>query len=116
MPYMTYAIKIFLTVLIILGASEAAKRLPAAGALINALPLMSVIVMCMLYYDTRDGAKVAEYARAVPPLVIPSIAFFYVFAFLVEYGLGFVMAMGLATLVMLSGYGLYMYFFARTGM
>jgi len=113
---MNYLIKIILTVLIILGASEAAKRIPAAGALIVSLPLTSMIAMCMLYYDTNDAGKVAEFARAIPPILIPSIAFFYVFAFLVEYGLGFVMAMGLATLVMLSGYGLYMYFFARTGM
>ncbi len=79
------------------------------------LPLMSVIVMCMLYYDTRDAGKVAEYARAVPPLIIP-FAFFYAFVFLVEYKAGFVMAMVLATAIMLSGYGLYLYFFARNGM
>jgi len=113
---MNYALKIVITVLIVIGASEAAKRFPAAGALINAMPLMSLIVMSMLYYDTGDAGKVAAYARAVPPLVIPSIAFFYLFAFLVDYQLGFVMAMAIALLVMLSGYGIYFFFAARTGL
>ena len=62
---MTYAIKILLTVLIVIGASEAAKRFPAAGALINALPLMSLIVMCLLYYDTGDTGKVAALRQQV---------------------------------------------------
>ena len=112
---MGYAAKIFLTVLIVLGATEAAKRWSTAGAFINALPIMSVIVMSLLYIDTKDSAKVAEYARAVPPLIIPSVLFFYVFAFLVDYKLGFVMAMTLAIAIMLAAYSAYFYFFVRTG-
>jgi hypothetical protein len=112
---MSYLWKICLIVVVVLGATETAKRFPAAGALINAMPLMSLIVMSLLYWDTGDAKKVAAYALAVPPLVIPSLAFFYLFAFLIDRELGFAMAITLALVVMLAGYGAYFFFIARNG-
>jgi len=110
---MVYAIKILIASLIAVAASEAGKRLPSLGALIVALPLTSMLAMGFLYYDTRSPEKLTEFARAVPPLVVPSIAFFYAFAFLIDSHLGFVMAMLLSTAIMLSLYGLYVYFFVH---
>jgi hypothetical protein len=112
---MIYAVKILLTALMVVAASETAKRVPAVGAAIISLPLASMIAMGFLYFDTRDVAKVAEFARSIPPMLIPSVIFFYAFSFLVESQAGFVMAMVLATAIMLLGYGLYLYLFVRNG-
>lgn len=106
---MSYAIKILLTALLVVGSSEAGKRFPALGAAIISLPLASMIAMSFLYYDTQDAPKVAEFARAIPPIMVPSVLFFYAFSFLVEYNAGFVMAMLLATVMMLAGYGAFLY-------
>lgn len=104
---MIYFTKIVIAVLLMLAASEAGKRVPVLGAAIVSLPLASMIVMSFMYYDTRNALKVAEFARAVPPIMIPSVLFFYAYAFLVESQVGFVMAMLLATAIMLAGYGIF---------
>ena len=113
---MAYLIKLLLSALLMVTASEVGKRVPTMGAAIVSLPLASMIVMSFMYYDTHNTAKIAEFARAVPPIMMPSILFFYGFSFLVEYNVGFVMAMVLATAIMLAGYGVFMYFFARNGL
>ena len=105
---MSYVIKILITALLVVSAAEIAKRFPMLGAAIISLPLASMIAMSFLYYDGRDTAKVAEFARSIPPLMLPSVVFFYAFSFLVEYNTGFVMAMLLATAIMLAGYGAFM--------
>jgi len=105
---MSYIIKTILAALLIVVSSEAAKRSPSMGALIISLPLTSMIAMCFLYYDLRDTGKIAEFARSVPPVLLPSVVFFYGFSFLVESHMGFVMAMVLATGLMLGGYGVFL--------
>lgn len=113
---LSYLIKIFITVAVVIAASEIAKRFSAFGAMIIALPITSMIAMCFLYYDTKDATKVAEFSREIPPVVIPSIIFFYAFSFLVDGGFSFAIAMALAVLLMLSVYGMYLFFVARIGL
>lgn len=105
---MSYIIKTVLAALLIVVSSEAAKRSPLMGALIISLPITSIIAMCFLYYDGQDAGKIAEFARSIPPVLLPSVAFFYGFSFLIESHMGFVMAMVLATGLMLGGYGAFL--------
>lgn len=72
-------LKFAISVLILLGASEVAKRSALLGALILALPLVSMLSMVWLYLDTRDAAKVSEFARDIFYLVPPSLLFFLPF-------------------------------------
>lgn len=111
-----YIIKILITVAVVLASSEVAGRFPAFGAAIIALPVTSIIAMSFLYYDTQSPAKVAEFSRSIPPVVITSIIFFYSFSFLIDRGLSFVMSMLLAVFLMLSMYGLYLFFATRIGL
>lgn len=113
---MITTLKILIASLIAVAAAEMAKRSTVLGALIVALPLTSMVSMGFLYYDTKNAAKVAEYTRTIPPLVLPTLVFFYAFAFFVDKQLGFAMAMVLATAIMLVCYTLVGYFFARNGM
>ncbi len=100
---MLYLIKIFLTLTIILASSEAAKRSPSLGAFIVVLPLVSMVSMTWLYWDTRDAVKVSAYAREIFYLVPVSLLFFAPFLFeqrthwpyWLNFGLGF-LAMALA--------------------
>ncbi|MDX1975608.1 MAG: DUF3147 family protein [Rickettsiales bacterium] len=112
---MSYAVKIILTVFLVIASTETAKRFPAMGAAIITLPLTSMIAMCILYYDSQDAGKVAGFARSIPPVLLPSIIFFYAFSFLVEQNLSFVMAMLFATTLMLGGYAMCLFLLARIG-
>jgi hypothetical protein len=50
---------------IIMAASEAAKRSPAYGALIVSLPLISILAMIWLWRDTRQWADSGSFGRNV---------------------------------------------------
>lgn len=113
---MSYVIKILITVSVVIAASEIAKRSSALGAAIVALPITSMIAMCFLYYDSKDAAKVAEFSRSIPLAIIPSVAFFYCFSFLIDGGFSFAIAMLLSALLMLGIYALYLFFSTRIGM
>ena len=49
---------------VIAAASEVAKRNPSLGALIVALPLVSILTMLWLWRDTGDVVRIAGHARA----------------------------------------------------
>jgi len=76
-----YLFKLAISLSIILASAEAAKRSPTVGAFIVALPLVSILSMTWLYWDTRDAAKVGAYAREIFYLVPLSLGFFLPFLF-----------------------------------
>lgn len=71
--------KVALTLLVVIGAAELAKRSSWLGALVVALPLASILSMTWLYLDTRDSARVAEFARNILLMLPPSLLFFLPF-------------------------------------
>ena len=75
------ALKILISVAVLLVAAEAAKRSPFWGAVIVSLPLTSMLAMAWLYWDTRDAAQVSAFARDIFYLVPPSLLFFLPFLF-----------------------------------
>lgn len=75
------AVKILISVAILLAAAEVAKRSSFWGALIVALPLTSMLAMFWLYWDTRDATRVSAFARDIFLLVPPSLLFFLPFLF-----------------------------------
>jgi len=101
-------LKTILSAGVIALASEAAKRSVVLGALIVALPLTSMLAMVWLYADTRDMEKVARFALAIPAAVLPSLVFFFAFAWLAKYNYGFALTFAAATVCMLAGYGAYL--------
>lgn len=106
---MSYLIKIVISVAIIIGASEIAKRIPSIGALIISMPILSMLAVSFLYYDTRDLQKVAEFTQAIPLLIIPSLIFYYGVGYLAQHQFPFILAMVISTGLMLLAYGGFMY-------
>lgn len=74
-----FVFKLTVTVLVIVGASEVAKRSTWLGGLVVALPLVSLLSMTWLYVDTRDSTRVAAFARDILVMVPPSLLFFLPF-------------------------------------
>jgi hypothetical protein len=106
---MYFTIKVFLTALIVAGTSEIAQRSTVFAAVIVSLPLTSILAFIWLYYDTRDAGKVAALSSSIVWMVIPSLLFFLAFPLLVKAGLGFLLALLIACILMAGGYSVFLY-------
>ena len=89
---------------VIAAASEVAKRNPSLGALIVALPLVSILTMLWLWRDTGDVVRIAGHARATFWLVLPSLPMFLVLPWLLGRGVGFWLSLALSCLLTLALY------------
>ena len=95
-----FVVKIVVSALVIVAATEVAKRHPFWGAVIIALPLTSILAMSWLYVDTRDNALLTQFAKDVFVIVPVSLVFFLPFWLEQKTQFGFVanMLIGLGLL------------------
>lgn len=82
-------IKAGLSGIIIAIASEVARRLPALGALILSLPLVSILAFIWLWQDSGDNERVAALAQSTFWYVLPTLPMFLVMPALLRHGTGF---------------------------
>lgn len=99
---MYYFIKLLISAGLIVAISEIGKRTGFWGALLASLPLISLLSIGWIYYETRDIGKICAFSTSVFWLVIPSLAFFIALpASLQRYSFEVSMALSiLATLVL----------------
>lgn len=83
-------LKVLLTSVLVISASEAAKRNVVIGAILASLPLTSLLAMIWLYVDTRDPEKVATLASGIFWLILPSLTLLLVLPVLLRKGVPFV--------------------------
>lgn len=91
-----YAITAALVVLI----SEVAKRSDKLGALIAALPMVTVLAMIWLYAENQPEEKIANHAWYTFWYVLPTLPMFLMFPFLLPR-FGFWGSLGISALVTL---------------
>jgi len=84
--------KYAVTAAIIVAASELARRSDRWGALILALPLMSVATLIWLYADHQSEQKIANHAWYTFWYVLPTLPMFLLFPPLLR-SYGFAVAM-----------------------
>lgn len=82
-------VKTALSGIIIAAASETARRSPALGALIVSLPLISLLAILWLWYDTGDTERIAALAQSTFWYVLPTLPMFLVLPALLRHGIGF---------------------------
>ena len=99
-----YAIKILLTVAVVVAVAEMAKRSTFWGAALASLPLTSVLAFIWLYLDSGDTQRVANLSVAIFWLVLPSLLLFLVLSYLLRSGWGFWSGLGLACVVTAAAY------------
>ncbi len=68
--------KILISALIIFVASEIGKRDTLLSAIIVSLPMISLITISWLYFETRDVDKIINFAYGVFAMIMPSLSFF----------------------------------------
>ena len=91
---MSLVVKVAITAILVAAISELGKRSTTAGALLAALPLTSLLALVWLYRDTGDALRAATLASEIFWLVLPSLAFFWVFPLAIRHGWTFWSAMG----------------------
>jgi hypothetical protein len=82
-------VKAALSGLIIMAASELARRVPTYGALLLSLPLVSILAMIWLWHDTGDNARIAALSEGTFWLVLPTLPLFLVLPAMLRHGVGF---------------------------
>jgi hypothetical protein len=89
-----YIIKITITAVLVVAISEVAKRSSFAGAVLASVPLISVLALFWLYFETKDLDKVSELSTSVFWLVLPSLALFVALPLMLKQGINFYFSLG----------------------
>lgn len=108
-----FAIKISVTVAIVLIASALAKRPGHLGALVASLPVTSLLVLGWLYADTRDPRQVADMAMGIFWFVLGGMPFFVVLALSLRGGLHTGLSFALAAAAGFAGVSLVQWLLSR---
>lgn len=87
--------KAVVSAILIVAASEVARRQPGIGALIASLPLVSVLGMIWLWTARPDVENMAHHAEATFWYVLPSLPMFLVIPLLLRRGVPFWPALAL---------------------
>jgi len=99
-----YITKLIITTLLIVMISEIGKRYSLAGALLAAVPLVSILAMTWMYVDTGSPDSAIEFSEKIVWLIAPSITLFLVFPILIKKGVGFYPSMFVATAMTIAAY------------
>jgi hypothetical protein len=110
-----YAIKVLVSVVIIIAISEISKRNSMAGAVLASLPLVSILGMVWLYIDTGNANKVEMLARNIFWLVLPSLALFICLPWLLQAGVNFWISLAVSMSATLVAYGLTLWLLQQSG-
>ncbi|MFB2730071.1 DUF3147 family protein [Shewanella mangrovisoli] len=76
--------KYLITAAVVVAASELAKRSDKLGALIVALPLVTILAMIWLYVEKQPMEKIANHAWYTFWYVVPTLPMFLIFPSLLQ--------------------------------
>jgi hypothetical protein len=98
-----YLVKLLVSAGLIVVISEVSKRTGYLGGLIASLPLISLLAIGWMWFETHDGVKVADFSRSVFYFVLPSLLFFLLLPWLLPR-IGFYASLTIACLATAIGY------------
>ena len=75
--------KIFLTAFLIVVISEIGKFNDKLGGLVAALPLVTIFVVCWMYYEGVSENKIANHFKYTILFLIPTLPGFFVVPFMI---------------------------------
>jgi hypothetical protein len=102
---MLYAtLKVLITSVLVVAASEAAKRNVLAGAVLASLPLTSTLALVWLYVDSGDMEKVARLANSIFWLLLPSIVLLVTLPLLLRSGIEFYVSLSISIALTIGAY------------
>lgn len=108
-------IKVLVTAIVVVAVSEVSKRSSLVAAILVSLPLTSLLAFMWMNVDKASNESVAGLSMGIFWLVIPSLAFFPVFALLLRNNMHFWLAMLIAAAVTVGAYYAFMALLDRFG-
>ncbi|MCS0588253.1 DUF3147 family protein [Massilia norwichensis] len=112
---MTWIItKYLITAAMVVAVSEFAKRSDKLGALIAALPMVTVLTLIWLHMEKQPESKVANHAWYTFWYVVPTLPMFLVFPSLLAR-VGFWSALGLCVVLTIACFALFALVVKRFG-
>ena len=111
-----YILKLIITTLLIVLISEISKRSSLAGAILAAIPLVSILAMTWMYVDTNDSKTAVEFSNSIVWLIAPSMTLFIVFPLLIKKGLSFYLSMGIAIFMTIIAYYSVLFLLEKIGL
>jgi len=106
---MYYLIKILISSILITLISEISKRSSLTASILASVPLLSVISILWLYFDTKDVKAISQLSTDIFWLVIPSLTFFIVLPLLLKKGVQFFLALLISLVIMIVFYFLMLF-------
>lgn len=88
-----YMVKVLLTAVIIVAASEVSARSNVVAALLVSIPTVSVLSIIWIYIERGDIANIISLSNGIFWLVIPSLVFFVALPILLKNGVSFTLSM-----------------------
>lgn len=110
-----FAVKVLITVAMVLAVSEVAKRSTLWAAVLASLPLTSILAFIWLYVDTGNVGTVAALSRSIFWLVLPSLPLFLLLPALLRIGWGFWPSLGVSCIVTTGAYLALVWVLERSG-
>ncbi len=86
---MLYLIKVLTSAIILVAASELARRSTTLGALLLALPLVSILAFTWFWLETRDAQQLASLSFETLWFVVPTLPLFAVLGWMLKQGFGY---------------------------
>jgi len=109
-----FLVKLLVSAGLIVLISEIAKRTGYLGGLLASLPLVSLLAIGWMWFETHDGAKITDFSRSVFWFVLPSLLFCVILPWLLPK-VGFYAALAAACVATAAGYALMAAALARAG-
>lgn len=110
-----YITKLIITTILIVLISEIAKRSSLIGALLAAIPLVSILAMTWMYVDTNDSTAAVEFSNRIVWLIAPSMTLFIAFPILIKKGFGFYPSMLISIIMTIFAYYSVIYILEKFG-
>ena len=99
-----YITKLVITTLLIVLISEIAKRNSLMGAMLAAIPLVSILAMIWMYIDTNNSSSAVEFSNSIVWLIVPSMTLFISFPILIKKGFSFYPSMTVSIMMTIFAY------------
>ena len=86
---MLYVAKVLVSSLIIVAAGELSRRSTTLGALLLALPLVSIIAFTWIWLENRDAQRLATMSFETLWFVLPTLPMFALLGWMLRQGFGY---------------------------
>ena len=109
---MSYFIKIIVSASIIILISEIAKKNTFFGGAFASIPLISILSMIWLYFETNNIDKIKHLSISIFWMTIPSLTLFISLPILINIGINFYLSLIISISLTIACYGVTLYFLA----